>query len=209
MITLIKKSVSTIPQICKILLAGEVIAAPTETAYGLLADATNKKAVTKVFKIKNRQANKPSALIASDIEMVKCYFKLEGLEKFLAVKIWPAPLTLLLKPKFKFPQSIIGLGGLVGVRVPANKWLRNLVASYGRPLTATSANPAGRATVYSAAAVKKQLSNCGLKFLIDGGYLSARPTSTVVKINHGSLIILRSGAISEFKLWRVLNLNRK
>ncbi len=181
-----------------------VVAAPTETAYGLLADATSERAVRAVVRLKGRSDKKPIALIAADLKMVRRYFRLTSGELRLAKKFWPGPLTLLLKPKRKFPRVIVGPGGYVGVRIPASAWLRKLITAYGKPLTATSANRAGGLTPYSATAVVRQLKPRGLKYLVDGGTLQRRSTSTVALVVGHRLTVLREGAIPRVKLKRVL-----
>lgn len=191
--------------LAQLLLKGEVVAVPTETAYGLLADALNSRAVAKVVRLKGRSESKPIALVAGSLTQVECYFRMSSSERRLARKFWPGALTLLLKPKRKFPAAIAGLGGRVGVRVPASVWLRQLILVCGRPLTATSANRASGKTPYSAAAVVRQLTPRGLKYLVDGGTLPRRATSTVALVNRGTLTVVRVGAITEASLRRVLH----
>jgi len=184
--------------------AGQVVAAPTETAYGLLADATNASAVREVVRLKGRSEKKPIALVASDLAMVRRYFRMTKSELRLAKKFWPGPLTLLLKPKKKFPKPIIGAGGRVGIRVPRSVWLRSLLKRYGKPLTATSANRTGGQTPYSAVAVTRQLKSHGLSYLVNSGTLPSRPTSTVVLVSKDKFQLIREGAIPSSKLRRVL-----
>jgi len=203
---ILPKSVKIIPHLCRLLRVGEVVAAPTETAYGLLVDATNARAVRQVVKIKGREQGKPIALVASSLRMVKRYFRMTSSELRLANKFWPGPLTLLLKPRRKFPEVIQGSHGLVGVRVPGSVWLRRLVLTANVPLTATSANRAGGVTIYTPTAVRRALGARGLKFIVDGGRLKVRPTSTVARINKDVLEILRPGAVSSERLKRVVKL---
>lgn len=205
MIHIFKKSNSYLFKLRDLLLAGHVVAAPTETAYGLLAKATDRKAVSQVFKIKDRRLGKPIALVAADIKMVKKYFRLTPFEAKMAKKFWPGPLTLLLQPKIKFSRFITGAGGWVGVRVPADAWLRRLIRLVGEPLTATSANRADGATPYSSATVKKALSPYGLRFLVDGGRLPSRSTSTVLRLVDKKVEVIRVGAISVKQIESIFN----
>ncbi|MBI5465712.1 MAG: threonylcarbamoyl-AMP synthase [Candidatus Kerfeldbacteria bacterium] len=204
--TILPKSVKIIPYLRQLLKIGEVVAAPTETAYGLLADALNPRAVARVQKIKGREPPKPIALVASDLRMVKRYFRMTRSELRMANYFWPGPLTLLLKPKYKFRPAIMGRGGLVGVRIPGNAWLRRLVLATNVPLTATSANRAGRNTAYTLLAVRRAFKSRGLKYIVDGGNLPPRLTSTVVKVDKDRLEILRPGAVSQGRLNKVLKL---
>jgi len=190
------KSRRQLSPICQLIKKGEIVALPTETAYGLAADGTNAKAVAKIVGLKGRQPNKPIALLAADLKMVRRFFIITPTELRLVKKFWPGPLTLLLKPKYKFFKNIIGPGRLVGVRVPGDKWLRELISVYGNPLTATSANLSGQPASYSASAVKKSLVKRGLKYLVKGGRLPRQATSTVVKVKNNKVEVIRPGAIS-------------
>lgn len=198
---------SSIAQLASLVRAGAIVAAPTETAYGLLADASNKRAVTAVVRLKGRESNKPIALVASDLRMVQRFFRMTMSDLCLAKKFWPGALTILLVPKRRWPKSVTGAGRRVGVRVPGNAWLRRLIKEAGTPLTATSANRAGGPTPYSAAAVVRQLGKRGLKHLVDGGALHHRSTSTIISLASGHLTVVREGAIIRARLMRVLRSN--
>lgn len=203
-LTVIPKSAKSFGLLIRFIKFGQVVAAPTETAYGLLADALDRRAVKAVVKLKGRNGRKPIALIAGSLAQVERYFHLSQTERQLAHKFWPGALTLLLKPRCKFSRALVGEGGRVGVRVPGVAWLRQLAQSCGRPLTATSANRAGGRTPYSTSAVVRQLSSRGLTHVVDGGVLPRRATSTVALLNRGTLTIVRAGAISEARLKRAL-----
>ena len=194
------KTVHTIPELCRLLAVGQVIAAPTETAYGLLADALNFKAVRAVQKIKGRELGKPIALIAGSVAQVKKYFFVTALNKKLINKFWPGALTLLLKPRVKFPSSVVGLNDYVGVRVSKSIWLRQVCLSLGRPITATSANLAGQPTIFDVKLVIKNLTSHGLKYVVDGGRLKSQSVSTVALVSHGQINVLSEGIVSKIKL---------
>jgi len=198
------KSVKYTVPLRNLLRNGTVVAGPTETAYGLLASAVNKPAVSEVVRLKGRNEHKPIALVAADLRMVQQYFRLSSDELRLAKKFWPGALTLLLKPRRKFPLAVIGISGRVGVRVPGSVWLRKFCAAVGVPLTATSANRAGASTPYSATEVISQLGRRGLRYIIDGGRLLKRPTSTVVLASRGTLTVVRRGMISQQRLHKVM-----
>lgn len=184
--------------------AGKVVAAPSETAYGLFADALDANAVLAVAKLKGRRSPKAMPLVACSPDMVRRYFRLGKAEARLARRFWPGPLTLVLPTKGKFPKAVRAHDGTVGVRIPGSAWLRDLVRAVGRPLVATSANLAGGPTPYSAAAVRRTLVRRGLRYLVDGGKLKPRPTSTVAKVEQGRLKVLRDGAVPRRKLERML-----
>lgn len=198
------KSRKFIPIICELLAAGEVVAAPTETAYGLLADATNYKAVKKLLKLKGDRGIKPIPVVVSNLIEAKKWAKFNKVGTKLALKFWPGPLTLILPAKGKLVSKIISQDKTIGLRVPGDKWLRSLLAVYGSPLTATSANISGGATPYTATAVLKSLKSRGLMCIVDSGQLPRRTTSTIVQIKKGQLNILRPGAITASRLNRVV-----
>ncbi|MFH1866960.1 MAG: L-threonylcarbamoyladenylate synthase [Patescibacteria group bacterium] len=172
----------------------EVIAAPTETAYGLLADATCNRAVKKIFKLKRRTSQKSLALVVTDLTMAKKYGRFSKLALKLAKKYWPGPLTMIVPARGKLATGI-SKNGWVGMRISSYRWLRLLIKTFGKPLTATSANLAGKQNLYSAKKVVRQLARPGLKFIVDSGNLPRRPTSTVVKVDRQKIILLRAGPI--------------
>lgn len=186
------KDLSGIAEIIKI---GEVMAAPTETAYGLLADATNNSAVNKIFKIKLRSKDKVSALLVADLAMARRYGYFSKTALNLARRLWPGPITLVIRAKKSNLSPQVIKDGYVGMRVPKNVWLRRLLLVIDKPLTATSANIGGGTLCYSAKEVKKQLKG-RLKFLVNGGKLPQRKVSTIVKVVNSRLVVLREGVIS-------------
>lgn len=204
MLKIFKKSAAVIPDISRLLMNGAIVALPTETAYGLAADATKPTVVNKLVRAKGRSSNKPIALMVGDIRIVRRYFYLTGNSKKLAAKFWPGPLTLLLVPKYRFPKKIIGSGNLVGVRIPGDRWLQQILLTLGKPLTATSANAANKPTPYSSTEVRKFIKKTEIKYLVDAGRLPIRPTSTVVRVNNDKIEIIRAGAISVKRIKSVI-----
>ncbi|MEK7496551.1 MAG: L-threonylcarbamoyladenylate synthase [Patescibacteria group bacterium] len=195
---ILKSTNQFIPQICQLLTQGVVVAAPTETAFGLMTNALNKKAVAQIIKIKGRtkssERNKPIALVASDLSMVKKYFYLNKAELDLAKKFWPGALTILLKPKIKFLRTVTGPHNLVGVRVPDQAWLCKLIKTFSRPLTATSANLASQPALYNFQNVIRALGKNGLEYVVEGN-LRRNSVSTVIKVVNDKIIILRQGKV--------------
>ncbi len=193
-----------IKKICQLLKGGEIVAAPTETAYGLLADATSKKAVARLFKLKGRSSHKAVPLVVASLTMAENYVEFSRLAQKLARRFWPGPLTLVLPAKGHWPKGIVSKSNMIGLRVPGSRWLRRLITDYALPLTATSANLAGEATLYEMAEVKNLLAGRGLKYIVGNRRLTKRPTSTVVRVVGGKWRILRPGAISLAKLRSVV-----
>ena len=187
-----------------ILRKGGVVAAPTETSYGLIADAMLSRAVKKIFLIKGRSKMKPLPLIAASSAMVKKFFFLNKRESGLAKKYWPGPLTILLKPKKKFPRALALGRKKLAVRVSSSRIAAEISARLGRPITSTSANLSGRNELYSATAVAAEFKNKSVKLdmILDGGKLSRRKPSTIIEVQNGRIIVLRQGPI-KFRNWKL------
>src|SRR3989344_405435 len=113
---------------------GKVLVCPTDTVYGLLADATNKKAVRKVFQIKQRSPNKPLPLFVRDMRMAKKLAHISKDQELFLKKVWPGKVTAVLKAK---------AGDTIGLRIPKHHFAAKLLKAFPRPLTGTSANIAG------------------------------------------------------------------
>lgn len=190
-------SKNDISRAVKILKNAGVIAAATETAYGLIADALSARAVRKIFLIKSRSKNKPLPLIAASPAMVKEFFFLSRQEAVLARKYWPGPLTMLLKPKKKFPGSLAAGRKKLAVRVSSSAIIRRLSAALGNPVTSTSANRSGAGECYSAICVEKAFT--GIKntpdMILDTGVLARVLPSTIIEVSGDKIKVLRQGPI--------------
>jgi len=148
-----------IKEIARVIKNGKVIVCPTDTVYGLIADATNKKAVGKVFKIKKRPANKPIPIFVKDIKMARRLAKInKNQEKFLNL-VWPGKVTVILRPKRKFPKGIGRPEKEIGLRIPNYKIINQLLSIIKRPLTGTSANISGKPASTKIKGVLKQFKN--------------------------------------------------
>lgn len=121
------------------------IVVPTDTVYGLAANALSQKAVQKIFKIKGRKQGKPLPIFISSLEMIdKVADARSEQAKDMIKKVWPGKATLILPARGWLPMEIRGDGGLtIGVRIPNHSWLRQLIDKFGGPITGTSANVSG------------------------------------------------------------------
>jgi len=146
---------SALKKVAKQLRAGAVVVYPTDTAYALGCDATNAKAVAKIFQIKSRAANKALPVICADLKMVKKYFRIVHCPLSIVHKKWPAPLSIVLKAKKGIAKAVLRQG-TAAVRVPNSDIARDLSKYLGRPLVATSANLSGQPACYSVRAVLRQ-----------------------------------------------------
>ena len=179
----------------EIIKQGGVIAFRTDTFYGLGADPFNAAAVARIVALKGREDGKPILLlIAHATETERLLIERSPEFERLAAKFWPGPLTIIGKAALDLPAEITAGTGTVGVRLPADIGVRELVRECGGALTATSANPAGRAPARSAEEVRSYFPG-GLDLIIDGGLVTAIEPSTVVDATTSPPRIIREGAI--------------
>lgn len=184
-----------IPNAAKIVSAGGVIGFRTDTFYGLGADPFNAAAVAKIRELKGREENKPILLLLSDAGVADRFIadRSKAFEE-VARKFWPGPLTIVGKAVSNLPPEITAGTGTVGVRVPADENVRELVRQCGGALTATSANPSGREPARSAKEVQDYFGD-RLDLVIDGGEVTATEPSTVLDVTTVPPRLIRQGAI--------------
>jgi L-threonylcarbamoyladenylate synthase len=173
---------------------GKIVAFPTETYYGLAVDARDTSALARLFALKGRGAEKASALLVADLEMfAELCVEVPPRARELAAAHWPGPLTIALPARPDLPAEIVS-GGYVAARVSSHPVARALVAATGRPITCTSANPAGASSARTAREVLAHFSGKAI-FLIDGGATPGGAPSTLVRLRGDALEIVRHGAI--------------
>ena len=184
--------------------SGEVIVFPTETFYGLGADALHEDAVERVVVLKGRDAKNPMALIIADLDMLKEVVAdpLPMAERLMSV-FWPGPLTLVLPAKKGLSPLLCNPNGGVGVRVSSHPIASALVKRLGHPLTATSANPAGAEPARTIAQAQTYFAD-RLRIFIDAGELKGQKGSTVVECHGDRYKIIREGEISAQELEGVI-----
>jgi L-threonylcarbamoyladenylate synthase len=177
----------------EILERGGVVACPTETSLGLLADARNDKALERVSELKGRPADMPIALLLPDAQAVaEVALAPSAAARALMQTYWPGPLTILLEAKSDL-SALITRDGKVGVRVPGASPAADLVRAFGHPLTATSANRTGEPSIRSADQLSAALVE-GLAALVSGVSPGGAP-STLIDSTTAPMQIVRSGAI--------------
>lgn len=180
----------------KVLRNGGLAIIPTDTVYGIIADATNENAIRKVFDIKKRTYDKPLIIMVSNLEMLTKYVdKISDLEKKIIEKYWPGRLTILFK-KSKLVNGLINNNGdYVGIRLPDNKEIVKLIDKLGVPLVSTSANISDNGTATSIDMMGEELLN-KIDYIYDGGEIIALP-STIIKADKGNIEYLREGDIAD------------
>ena len=184
---------------------GEVIVFPTETFYGLGADAFDETAVERVVALKGRSPENPIPVIVADEKMLETVgTEIPAVARRLMRRFWPGPLTLVLPGKKNLPAPLLNRGGGVGVRISSHPLATRLARELGRPLTATSANPSGKEPAQSIEAAMSYFSS-RIEIFLDGGRLKGRKGSTVVEIVDGRLKVVREGEITLSDLGKALS----
>lgn len=174
---------------------GELAAFPTETVYGLGADALNRDAVDKVFSLKGRPATNPLIVHVSGIEMAKSVVGDWPAEAQLIAKAhWPGPVTIVLPKADSVPENVCAGGSTVAVRCPAHPCALALIEAFGRPIVGPSANPSGRVSPTTPEHVADGFPNADL-VIVDGGHCRAGIESTVVDLSSNTIEVLRPGII--------------
>jgi len=178
------------------LLAGEVVAIPTETVYGLAADATNGQAVARIFESKQRPSFNPLICHVTGIAMAERFASFDPLLRKLADAFWPGALTLVLPLRDEHAIHPLVTAGLdtVAVRAPQG-FGAELIAAVGRPLAAPSANRSGRISPTTAQAVADSLGDA-IPLVIDGGPTAVGVESTIVKVDGETVRLLRPGGVA-------------
>ncbi|MCS7337110.1 MAG: L-threonylcarbamoyladenylate synthase [Verrucomicrobiae bacterium] len=188
----------------ELLESGEVVALPTETVYGLAANALDATAVAKIFKVKRRPARNPVIVHVASIAMAKrCVTAWPAQAQQLAKAFWPGPLTLVLPKAEVIPDIVTAGGPTVGVRWPAHRLIQAVIRRCGFPLAAPSANPAGRLSPTTAEHVRDTLGH-KIPLIIDGGPTRVGIESTVLDLTTEPPTILRPGMIGAASIQAVI-----
>jgi len=183
-----------------VLRRGDVIVFPTETLYGLGADALNFSALEKVFQLKCRDPNQPFPVLVSDRSMLESLVRqIVPLAEKLMARFWPGPLTLVLPARPEIPKPLVNSAGGVGVRISSQPVAQEIVKMLGRPVTATSANPSGQPGAHTIAQARAYFSG-KIEFFVDGGELASRTGSTVAAVANNKIKIIRAGEITKSEL---------
>lgn len=196
-ITLTKgKHEDVINRTLKVLKAGGLVVFPSDTVYGLLADATNPKAVDKLLYFKERPSGKAISVFVADKEMAGEYVILNQNANNIINNLLPGPFTLICNSRHKTDSRLEAENGTLGIRIPDYSPVTELLKQFGKPITATSANVSGNPPVHSISALVKNLSQKkknALNLVIDAGILPKNKPSTVVDTTTGQLRTLRIG----------------
>ena len=178
------------------LMAGGIVAYPTDTLYGLGVDPTRRAAVEALCRLKTRSAHAGIPLIASTLAQVESAVGVPPpLGRRLAARFWPGPLTLVFEPEAAFAAGVCAADGSVAIRVPAAAAARRLAALCGGPITATSANRAGRRPAATAADAVAAL-GAAVALVLDGPTALTGPPSTIVDVRGRDARLIREGSVA-------------
>jgi len=188
---------ATIARGAEIIGAGGLVAFPTETVYGLGADATNDHAVAAIFAAKERPTFNPLIVHVSNLTVAEQLVQFTPLARQLAAAFWPGALSLVLPRKSNSGISLLASAGLdtIAVRVPAHPITQSLLAAAKTPIAAPSANASGKISATKAQHVSDELKD-KVDLILDGGSAKLGIESTVLAVNGHKVILLRPGALS-------------
>lgn len=185
-----------IDELVNILKAGKLAIIPTDTIYGIVADATNEDAIKKVYEVKQRDYNKPLIILVSSIKMLKDYVKdISSIEENLIKKYWPGKLTILFKKNNNVLNIINNNSELIGIRLPNDKSLIELIDKLGTPIISTSANLSGEKAIISIDRLNEIIKS-KIDYIYDDGVKDSSP-STIIKVVEDKIEFIRKEELAE------------
>jgi L-threonylcarbamoyladenylate synthase len=200
---------SEVRRAAQILRAGGLVAFPTETVYGLGADASSEKAVARLYAVKRRPAEHPVIVhFASTENAFKWASKIPEAARQLAEKFWPGPLTLILKRSALPKDFVTGGQDTVGLRVPSHPVAQQLLKEFGGAIAAPSANRFGMVSPTTAAHVREDLGS-DVDLVLEGGASEVGIESTIVDLSGANAVLLRPGAITRKQLESVVPISEE
>ena len=197
------KDYTKLKEPAEIIKNGGIVVFPTETVYGIGANALNEQAVKKLYEIKQRPIDKPISLLVSSIDMVEKVAKdITKLEYGLIQEFFPGPLTIILKKRDIVPDIVTAVGDTVGIRMPANEIALKLIEYAGVPIAAPSANISGNPSGIELSNIINEFGE-NVDYYVDGGKSEIGFASTIVQVVDGVPHILRQGSISKEQIEEV------
>ncbi len=195
---------TALPQALSVLRSGGLIALPTETVYGLGADASNELAVRRIFAVKGRPSTHPLIVHVADLTAARAWASsFPRAAELLASAFWPGPLTLIVPRSARASDAVTGGQDTVGLRVPDHALTHELLTLFGGGVAAPSANRFGHVSPTTAQHVRDELGS-EVDFILDGGPATVGVESTIVDVSRGPPRLLRPGGISVEDLELVL-----
>jgi len=193
---IVQKNKVNIGELVTALKNGAVLVLPTDTVYGLVCDATNKKAVEKIFEIKQRDKTKPLPVFVKDIKMAEELAEISKDQRVVLKRYWPGKFTFVLKLKKTeaglLSDLVTGVDGTIALRVPNYKLLNALLKKTNRPLAQTSANISGRPALTKIGNIIEKFGGSDLPmFMVDAGDLIKSKPSKIIGLSDGRGRVLR------------------
>jgi L-threonylcarbamoyladenylate synthase len=211
-VEIIKLNSKTVDAAIKVLKNGGLVIYPTETLYGIGADATNPAAIKKLSKYKNRPLGKPYSIAVTNQKMAEEFVELNATAKNLYSEFLPGPLTVISKGKHKVAKGIESEEGTLGIRIPNYKLVIDIVKKFERPITATSANASYKKRPYKISDILEKISEKQkelIDLIIDAGEIPLNEPSTVIDTTLDDPVTLRQGEIKLTDKNEVLSRNEE
>ncbi len=196
----------------KVILDGGLVVFPSDTVYILAVDSTNEKGVKKLLEFKNRWTGKAISVAVLDQKMAEDFVTLNENSRAIYKNLLPGPFTIVSEGKHKVAAGIEAENGTLGIRIPDNKYIHDLVELVGKPVTATSANLSGRTPNYSIQSFLRPLSKKKkemIDLIVDGGKLPKNKPSTVIDATESEIKILRRGDLITGKTTNLISKSEK
>ena len=188
-----------IRKVADVLKRGGVIAYPTDTFYGIGCDIMNKKAIEKIYLIKQRNKNKPFSFICSGLENISRYAKVSNYAYRTMKRLLPGPYTFILEGSKMVPKMMLTKRKTAGIRVPDSRICIDLIRQLGNPIISTSASLPDGAVLDDPSLIHEHL-NSRLEYVIDGGPVPGRPSSVISLIRDEPMVLREGlGDVSEFE----------
>lgn len=195
---------------CEVLASGGLVIYPTETTYGIGADATNQAAVDKLLQYKTRREGKPLSIAVSNIKMAEQYVELNNQARQLYANFLPGPVTVVSQSKDKVAQGVASERGTLGIRIPDYPLITDIAAAYGKPITASSANASYKKRPYKISDIFAVISDKQkglIDLVLDAGELPHNEPSTVVDTTLEQPTVLRQGDIKLSKTETLISMS--
>lgn len=191
------RSPKAVEKAIEFLQRGQVVVCPTDTVYGLIADATNDKAVQRIFNIKGREKGKPLPVFVKNVEMAKKYARIDKDTEGFLEEIWPGKITVALPSNdgSNLSPLVSGNKNTIGLRIPDNKIIKEILEKFGKPITGTSANVAGLPSTVKIDELFKQFEDREMRpdLVLNGGDLPESNPSTIIDFSNDKPKIIRRG----------------
>ncbi len=202
MIRILEPHYGSLKEAAALIMKGGIVAYPTDTVYGLGCDPLNNRALRRLVRAKDRNQGRLPVLVDSEGRAEE-FGRFGAVALRLAKRFWPGPLTLVVPSRIRLPELVTGPTGTVGLRIPRNRVAIDLIKASGGALVGTSANLSGSPPLVSARDVAKELGE-SIDLVIDDGVTGSGVESSVVKIDDGTLSVLREKSITKERIFSAL-----